>query len=79
MPVSSGYPKLDTQSGRGIVLFDAVSVASVTINFRAVLLYNASKSNRAIAIFDKGIDSVLTSGTLKLIVNPISNNLLSIA
>jgi hypothetical protein len=74
LPVSSGYPAIDERTGRALVAFDEVEVENVTVTFRAVLIYNASKANRAIMILDRGIDVILTAGPLVLrnLVIPIS-------
>ena len=74
LPVSSGYPQLAGE--RSGVKFDDVEVEEVTVSFRAILIYNASKANRAILILDRGIDVNLTAGTLELFTNPISPYLL---
>src|SRR5262245_56734816 len=60
LAVSSTYPKLDTQ-GRSVVKFNDLSVASLTLSFRGLLIYNSSKANRAILIIDKGVDIILTA------------------
>lgn len=60
--VTSGYPAIVAHMG--VVAFDDATVANVTLTFRAILLYNASKANRAIAVLDRGVDVVLTNGPL---------------
>ena len=79
LPVRSGYPQIHEPSGRGVVAFDDVQVLAVTLTFRAVLLYNSSKANRAIVILDKGVDVVLTAGPMYLFSNPASPYLLTTA
>lgn len=63
--VSSGYPKIDTPTRRAVIKFDDLIVNNVTVTFRALLIYNASKASRAILIIDRGVDVVVTSGPLK--------------
>ena len=81
MVLSDGYPATITRGGYvyGVVAFDDVAVSNVTVTFRAVLLYNSSKANRAIAVFDKGIDTVLIAGSLVLLNNPVAPYLIQIA
>lgn len=79
LSVASGYPQIDSRTGAGIVAFQDLLVSNVTLTFRAVLLYNASKANRAIAVLDKGIDVVLLAGPLAVLNNPNSPNLITIA
>ena len=45
------------------ITFDDASWANATITARGALIYNASKSNKAVAVFDFGGDVVSTSGT----------------
>jgi len=66
LSLTAGYPTIDERSGRALVAFDELEVANVTVTFRSVLIYNASKANRAILILDRGIDVVVTAGPLVL-------------
>ena len=43
--------------------FDDISFTSATITARGALIYNASKSNKAIAVLDFGSDKTSTNGT----------------
>jgi hypothetical protein len=75
LALASGYPKLLFTAGlrahRPVAwAFQDALVANVTITFRAVLLYNSSKSNRAMAVIDKGVDQVITAGPLTLFTRP---------
>lgn len=85
LPVTSGYPKLLAAAMEpGLtypagLAFDSVSFGGLTITFRAVLLYNASKANRAIAVLDRGVDVVLTAGPLVFFTNPTNPALLKVA
>lgn len=45
------------------VTFDDAVWSNATINARGALIYNSSKSNRAVAVFDFGGDIISTSGT----------------
>src|SRR5688572_16822961 len=61
LTVASGYPKISVAAQGGLetgqatlVDFDDLSVIPLTINARAALIYNSSKSNKAIAILDFG-------------------------
>ncbi len=56
--------------------FDNLLVEDVTLTFRAILLYNSSKDDRAIAVIDKGVDQVITAGPLTLYANPAQPYLL---
>jgi hypothetical protein len=45
------------------ITFDDASWSNATITARGALIYNSSKSNKAVAVFDFGEDIVSTSGT----------------
>jgi hypothetical protein len=47
----------------GYLTFNDPSFASSTITARGCLIYNSSKSNKAVAAFDFGADVVSTNGT----------------
>lgn len=53
-------------SGTGYVTFSDPSWTSSTITARGCLIYNASKSNKAVAVFDFGENVVSVSGTLTI-------------
>jgi hypothetical protein len=50
-------------TGTAYVTFDDATWTSATITARGALIYNSSKSNKAVAVFDFGSDIVSTSGT----------------
>ena len=79
LPVTSGYPAVDAGSGFGVVRFDDTNALDVTVTFRAVLIYNASKANRAIMVLDRGIDVVITAGPIDFLTNHVSPYLIVIA
>jgi VCBS repeat-containing protein len=43
--------------------FADISFTSATITARGALIYNSSKSNRAVAVLDFGADKISTTGT----------------
>lgn len=45
------------------ITFDDASWTNATITARGALIYNSSKSNKAVAVFDFGEDVTSTSGT----------------
>ena len=53
-------------SSTGYVTFSDPSWTSSTITARGCLIYNASKSNKAVAVFDFGENVVSVSGTLTI-------------
>lgn len=71
LTTAATYPKLDPTGQYGAWAFEDETVTGVTITFRGVLLYNSSKANRAIAVYDRGGDVVLTNGPLTLFTNPV--------
>lgn len=84
LTAASGYPRLspygDTTQSRPVLwAFDDRIVGNVTITFRAILLYNASKSNRSIAVIDKGVDVVVLAGPITLFTNPAAPYLIMCA
>lgn len=80
MPVSDGYPAWEAASNRAVVGFDATEpLENVSMTFRGILIYNASKQNRAIIIIDRGVDVTLTNGTLELFENPAATKLIGTA
>ncbi len=54
-------------SGTAYITFDDPSWTSSTITARGCLIYNSSKSNKAVACFDFGSDVISVSGTSLLI------------
>lgn len=71
----SGYPQLDPTGKFAVWSFEDDTVENVTVTFRAILLYNASKANRAIMVLDRGVDVVITAGPLQLLTNPAQPHL----
>ncbi len=70
LPVSDDFPMLDPRNlDRAVVQFDEATLTHCTVTFRAVLLYNASKANRAIAVLDRGVDVVVTDGPITIFAN----------
>lgn len=53
-------------SGTGFITFSDPSFTSSTITARGCLIYNSSKSNKAVAAFDFGENVVSVSGTLTI-------------
>lgn len=63
-----------TLSGSTAILdFDDTSWSTATITARGALLYNSSKANRAVAIFDFGSDRISTASTF-LITFPAADS-----
>ena len=61
--------------------FDDVTWNNVTLSTRGALLYNSSKSNRAIAVFDFGENKTLSNGdiTIQLPLDNAANAILRIS
>jgi len=57
---ASSTPKLDT--GKAILDFDNVTWANATFTCRGALIYNADKSNRAVAVLNFGTDVGVSNG-----------------
>ncbi len=72
LPIASGFPAIDTATDRPVVKFDEALTEGVTVTFRGILVYNASKANRAIIVLDRGLDVVVTNGPLRMFANPVS-------
>jgi hypothetical protein len=53
-------------SGTAYITFDDPSWTSSTITARGCLIYNSSKSNKAVACFDFGSDVISVSGTFTI-------------
>lgn len=47
-----------------IVDFTDVTISTVTLTYRKALIYNSTKANRAVAVFDFGSDRVISGGNL---------------
>jgi hypothetical protein len=50
-------------NGTAYITFSDATWANATISARGCLIYNSSKSNKAVAVFDFGGDIVSTNGT----------------
>jgi pSer/pThr/pTyr-binding forkhead associated (FHA) protein len=59
--------------------FDSVSWKNATITARGAMVYNASKGNRAVAVFDFGKDVVSVNGTFVVELPSGSSSLIRIA
>jgi hypothetical protein len=57
---ASSTPKLD--SGKAILDFDNVTWTNATFTTRGALIYNTSKSNRAVAVLNFGTDVGVSNG-----------------
>lgn len=57
---------LGTSSTTAYVDFTDVTSSSTTVTFRYGLLYNSSKSNKAIGVLDFSSDQTVTAGTLTI-------------
>ena len=65
LTVTATFPKLD--GSVAMVTFGNTVWPSVTLTARGALLYNSSKSNRAIAVFDFGADKTSTNGDFTIL------------
>lgn len=60
--LTSVTPSLD---GNTVVMdFADVTISTVTLTYRKALIYNSTKANRAVAVFDFGSDRVISGGNL---------------
>ena len=55
-------------SSSGVVDFDDVQWTSVTFTARGAVMYNATNSNKVIAVYDFGGDKAVTNGTFQLTI-----------
>ena len=55
-------------SSSGVVDFDDVQWTSVTFTARGAVMYNATNSNKVIAVYDFGGDKAVTNGTYQLTI-----------
>ena len=67
-----------TISGTTIIVdFDDPAWPAATITARGALIYNASKANRAVAVYDFGADKASTQGTFTVVLpTPDASNAL---
>ena len=79
--VGTGYPAggaalasvTPTLDGITVVIdFADVTISTVTLTYRKALIYNSTKANRAVAVFDFGSDRVISGGNL-IIQMPVPN------
>lgn len=57
-------------SGVAIANFDDAQFGTVTITYRYALIYNSSKSNRAVAVVDFGSSRTVSGGNLTIAMPP---------
>lgn len=60
------------QAGITLVDFDDVAWTSAFFTCRGALMYNASKGNKAVLIFDFGADKTALGNTFTLVVPPLT-------
>ena len=65
LAMASSTPKLDGTTA--IVDFDDEEFTSSTFTARGAIIYNASSSNKAIAVLDFGEDRTVTNGTFTVV------------
>ena len=63
--LTSATPVLDGDSA--ILDYTDVSATAATITARGALIYNTSKSNKAVQVFDFGSDKTSTAGTFSIV------------
>lgn len=77
--VGTGYPAggaaltsvTPTLDGITVVVdFADVTISTVTLTYRKALIYNSTKANRAVAVFDFGSDRVISGGNLIIQMPP---------
>lgn len=62
--VRSGYPQI--VAGRVEIRFDPIEWETTTLTYRGVLIYNASKANRAIKVIDRGMNKTTVNGPISI-------------
>ena len=65
LALASSTPKLDGTTA--IIDFDDEEFTSSTFTARGAIIYNASSSNKAIAVLDFGEDRTVTNGTFTVV------------
>ena len=65
LALASSTPKLDGSTA--IVDFDDEEFTSSTFTARGAIIYNASSSNKAVAVLDFGEDKIVTGGTYTVV------------
>jgi len=63
-------PTVSEVEGVGIVDFADANFGTVSLNYRYAMIYNATKANRAIAVFDFGGTFTVDEGNLTLQMPP---------
>lgn len=48
------------------VRFEDIEWASASITYRGLLIYNSSKSNKAVAVYDRGSSATVVSGPIRI-------------
>lgn len=61
-------PVISLDGTTGICDFDDATWPAATITARGALIYNSSKSNKAIAVLDFGADKISTAGAFTVIL-----------
>ena len=64
--LASGYPTQDATTGSKLYRYDSAVWTSASFTARGALIYNASKSNKAIAILDFGADRTVVLNTFTI-------------
>jgi hypothetical protein len=62
--VRSGYPQV--VAGRVEIRFDPIEWETTSLTYRGVLIYNASKDNRAIKVIDRGMNKTTVNGPISI-------------
>lgn len=57
-----------TDGTSALVDFNDVAISSSTITARGALVYNSSKSNKAVAVYDFGSDQTSTASTFTIVM-----------
>ena len=63
-------PVISTDGTTGLVDFADATWTEATITARGALVYNASKSNKALAVLDFGSDKTSTDGNFTVVMPP---------
>jgi hypothetical protein len=61
-------------SGTIIINFDNIVFTNATFTARGALLYNSSKSNKAVAVWDFGSDKIVNNSNFTIVVPPPSQS-----
>lgn len=66
MALASGFPTQSASTGQKSYRFDDVTWTGASFTARGALIYNSSKSNRAIMILDFGGNRTVTASTFRV-------------